>query len=266
MTTPPCSSNRSARGRRVAPRAVFVAIVGLASFAACGGSSVSIGPNPDPTSACSCPSTDNPVCGDDGITYSNGCNATCAGAAIVSVGDCRADGGACDCGQAHDPVCAINGITYENACSASCAHQSIAHAGACVAKTPDAGAPDADGRPRQGVCSSGSCGPNELCVDDPCSVPTCYQATGSTCPAGYVFTARSACSAGPATDTCTRDCPSSTHRCVAEPSSCLPLACSCLTSDPCASVGGSCGSVHQGVAQCVFGASRPPNEAGSPLD
>ena len=90
-------------------------------------------PNP-----CNCPAVIDPVCGADGIDYTNACAAACAGVSIRHAGFCTANGpSSCTCPAVSDPVCGADGHTYDNACQASCAATMIAQAGAC--ETVDAG-------------------------------------------------------------------------------------------------------------------------------
>jgi hypothetical protein len=106
-----------------------------------------------------CPNVVIPVCGCDGMTYPNACQAARAGASVAhqgacttactSNGDCAAGSfcqkpaGACAgtgvcaaqpqlCSDIFDPVCGCDGHTYPNACSASAAGVNVASSGQCA--------------------------------------------------------------------------------------------------------------------------------------
>lgn len=95
-------------------------------------------------STCHCTRHSQPVCGSDGITYSNPCVLRCTQASslrpltIVSQGPCQnqGDGGNCGCSLDYIPVCGSDGNTYPNACHVSCMSinnpsLSVAHEGEC---------------------------------------------------------------------------------------------------------------------------------------
>lgn len=87
---------------------------------------------------CLCPAVFNPVCGVDGETYSNSCQASCASVDVRSEGMCEAGGdggvadGSCVCTQEYAPVCGANGKTYSNQCHARCDSIDVISEGACA--------------------------------------------------------------------------------------------------------------------------------------
>ena len=240
----------AASSRRTVRRGV-VSLVLLLLLASCGGG------NATNIFACTCPAVDDPVCGSDGVTYANGCNAECAGAKIAQPGYCGRDGGTCACPETSDPVCSGNGVTYENACSAMCAHQAIVHAGACTAR-PDGGPPRSDGggAPSPGACTKQSCpvawsgGPGQACVAEGCVDFSCTDAgDAGTCPPGSTYSAVRCNPGGPSRGSCVRPCTSPRHRCVDVPPSCNPARCSaCFPVDVCN--GAPCQTITDGIMLC----------------
>ena len=91
---------------------------------------------------CLCGAVYIPVCGEDGTTYSNQCQADCHKANIAAPGECNKDvvviqapdeiNIGCVCAQFYDPVCGKDGKTYSNKCQAGCQKIEVAALGACV--------------------------------------------------------------------------------------------------------------------------------------
>lgn len=89
-----------------------------------------------------CPQTTDLVCGSDGKTYSNPCNALCAKVQVVRKGRC--DIKPCPCSKELEkgPVCAMDlktgqNSTYADTCEAGCAGVFILYRGACATRDPD---------------------------------------------------------------------------------------------------------------------------------
>lgn len=125
-------------------------------------------PAPAPPPVCdACPEIWAPVCGLDGVTYGNACEADCAGADVAYEGECRVgcedepqgDGPGdtpcepepepepCACDLDWAPVCGLDGQSYFNACDAACHDTGVAYEGECYqwCLDPEGAPPPADG-------------------------------------------------------------------------------------------------------------------------
>ncbi|MFZ4734855.1 MAG: Kazal-type serine protease inhibitor domain-containing protein [Bradymonadia bacterium] len=78
---------------------------------------------------CICPAVFAPVCGEDGQTYGNACEAECAAVPVAYDGECVEV--PCVCAAVFAPVCGEDGQTYGNACEAECAAVPVAYDGEC---------------------------------------------------------------------------------------------------------------------------------------
>jgi hypothetical protein len=233
-----------------------------------------------------CPDIEAPVCGEDGETYGNGCEAEAAGVGIAYSGaceredascamdtDCRpgsvCSGGECTelaCGRIYAPVCGVDGRTCANACLARVSHVEIADSGECAVD----------------LCALIDCAEGKVCVDGVCvgevtcdvdcdeSDPVC----GSNGTTYYCGAAEAECNgvdvdyAGPCID---RD-PCATVRCsagfVCRDGECVEDTCTiaCLIADPVCGTNGvtyTCGEVEAecyGVDVAYDGACDPNPE------
>lgn len=107
---------------------------------------------------CVCPALYAPVCGSNGRTYSNSCEARCANVQVVAKAACEdadsvgstvqpttasTDAKGCACPTALKPVCTTTGVTRSNECLAACKGEKIAYSGACRPGTVASASPPA---------------------------------------------------------------------------------------------------------------------------
>merc|ERR1711915_246425 len=89
---------------------------------------------------CICPAIFSPVCGTDGKTYSNSCEASCQNAKVACEEDCPCrQEPLCICPAVVEPVCGVNGKTYNNKCESNCDKTPIKCTGKCPCERPDPG-------------------------------------------------------------------------------------------------------------------------------
>ena len=94
----------------------------------------------DKANICRCGLVYAPICGHDGQTYSNACEAGCAGINIAVEGECEGDfhgsEDGCVCAMTYNPVCGKDGKTYGNQCEADCVKATVAAQGECAQPAP----------------------------------------------------------------------------------------------------------------------------------
>ncbi|TXD36596.1 hypothetical protein FRC98_12220 [Lujinxingia vulgaris] len=100
-----------------------------------------------PPADCICPMHYMPVCGEDGATYGNACQAACVDVSVAHEGECEAmseeeageeeSAPVCACPRHLAPVCGEDGETYANPCLAKCAEVGVAYEGECAAASDE---------------------------------------------------------------------------------------------------------------------------------
>jgi len=82
---------------------------------------------------CACPMIYKPVCGENGHTYPNLCEASCQSILVSYKGRCTKNNKPkiCFCPAIYQPVCGSNGKNYGNACQATCQGITVSSKGVC---------------------------------------------------------------------------------------------------------------------------------------